>query len=576
MNAVKNCLVVLAAAVALASCSADPNKSSAGQATLTVTPGSVAIRAGTTAEVFATAQDPLGGAVGGSFTISNPTPTLFTAVIDTGYTPVSGGGHVDTRTRIVVTALTAGDGSFTITGTGGAKTIAVRIAPDSLNGNITLSKSTLAEIDTFTATLPAGVRFTSGTTVGIYHQATSADSALFSPVLVGISADSETATVAVGPNSGGRVRFDGIANISTPTITYPVRGGTILSSPTLDTSGTDVTTPLVVHVTLNVTHPAVLDTVTATAPAGWLFTPATTVHLYKGPTVNDSSDGQAQPVIIGPSADSTTFKFLPGPSGHGQARFTHMVLKSNPAFAYAAVRSIDTLTVAALSTVGAVAYVRADSFPDTTVTVTLPAGFKFTPDSRATMPGKSSPITVGVAADSSSISLLLTPGTNAPVAFSGIVYHDFTGLAFTANNSVNVAAAVPDLGGDDPFAGPAIYSPTLGAGVLVGGFWDQLTFQNNGADNVIGDGDEQWYFITLTEAGDVTFTADWTGAGGDLDMFIVDGGFTSILSQDGATTAHPESATISPSAANTSYYVGITNSSGTVTGALGLQISIAP
>jgi hypothetical protein len=48
MNAVKNCLVVLAAAVALASCSADPNSSSAGKATLSVTPGSVALRANTT------------------------------------------------------------------------------------------------------------------------------------------------------------------------------------------------------------------------------------------------------------------------------------------------------------------------------------------------------------------------------------------------------------------------------------------------------------------------------------------------------------------------------------------------
>ncbi|MGH3555639.1 MAG: hypothetical protein ACRDT5_24215, partial [Mycobacterium sp.] len=354
--------------------------------------------------------------------------------------------------------------------------------PDSLNGDITVSKSILAEIDTFVATLPAGVRFTAGTSVNIYHQATSADSALFSPVLVSIASDSAHATIAVGPNSGGRVRFDGLANVSTPTITYAARGATVMSSPTLDTSGTDIATPLVAHVTLSATTPAVGDTVTATAPAGWRFTPGTKVHLYKGPTVNDSSDGQAQPVSAGLSADSSTFKFVPGPSGHGQARFTNMVLESNNTYHYAAVRSIDTLTVPSLASPGLVTFTRANSAANTQVAIKLPAGYKFTAASTATMSGALAPIVVGVSANKDTLYALLTPSTNKVIAFSGITYAVFGGLSFTSTNSVAVDTAL-DQGNDNPSAGavPIINIPALGKY----GLWDVGTFsvQDSSDDN---------------------------------------------------------------------------------------------
>ncbi|MGB7212228.1 MAG: hypothetical protein WBC97_06315 [Gemmatimonadales bacterium] len=511
----KNCLVVLAAAVALASCSADPNSSSVGKAVLTVSPGSVAIRANTTAEIFASAMDPLGGAVSGSYTITNPTPALFTAVIDTGYTPVTSGTRPTTRTRIVVTALQSGDGSFTVTGTGGTVVIPVRIGPDSLTGNIAVSKPTLAEIDTFTATLPTGVRFTAGTSVNVYHQATSADSALFSPVLVGISTDSETATVAVGPNSGGHVRFDGLANVSTPTITYAARGATLMSSPTLDTSGTDVTTALVAHVTLNVTHPLVGDTVTATAPAGWRFTPGTKVHLYKGPTVNDSSDGQAQPVVVGASVDSSTFKFIPGPSGHGQARFTNMVLRSNVAYAYAAVRSIDTLTVAALPSSGAVTFTRADSAANTKVAIKLPAGYLFTAASTATMTGAMAPIVLGVSAAKDTMYVLLPPSTNLAVVFSGITYSVFGGLSFTSTNSVTVKP-VADMGNDGPLGViPTIQLPAKGNY----GFWDLGTFDSTDY-SPDGGADAQYYRYNLGVAAKINTRVDWN-VGNDIDVILL-------------------------------------------------------
>jgi hypothetical protein len=533
MNAVKNCLVVLAAAVALASCSADPNSSSAGKATLTVTPGSVALRANTTSEVFASAVDPLGGAVSGSYTITNPTPALFTAVIDTAYTPVIGGSNLSTRTRIVVTALKSGDGSFTITGTGGSKTIGVRIAPDSLNGDMTLSKSTLAEIDTFTVTLNPGVRFTSGTTVGIYHQAGPADSALFSPVLVGISSDSQTATVAVGPNSGGQVRFDGLANTSTPTITYAARAATIISSPTLDTTGTDSTTAQVANVRVSsiqpivndTLRPAIGDTITATAPAGWRFTPATTVHLYKGPTVNDSTDGVAQPHFVSLSPDSSTLKFIPAPDGKGQARFTHMVLTSHPAqYTYAAVRSLEKIVVPHLAF--APTFARADSNPNTVVTITMPAGVKLVPTTGLSATGFLAPIILTRAADSNSMTVKLPPAlaktamSFAHVRATAVPFFDLT---LPTDNTVTTLAA-SDQGGDDPAGSiPTINLPALGNY----GLWDVGSFSvEDQSPDAGGPGiNSQVYKYVLGVNATIISDVQWS-VGRDVDAMLLDYGAT--------------------------------------------------
>lgn len=530
MNAVKNCLVVLAAAVALASCSADPNKTG-GQATLTVTPGSVALRANTTAEVFASAMDPLGGAVSGSYTITNPTPTMFTAVIDTGYTPVSGGANISTRTRIVVTALKSGDGSFTITGTGGSKVIGVRIAPDSLDGDMTLSKSTLAEIDTFTVTLNPGVRFTAGTTVGIYHQAGSADSALFSPVLVGISSDSQTATVAVGPNSGGRVRFTGLANTSTPTLTYAARAATIISSPTLDTTGTDSTTAQVGDVRVSSNQPIVNDTihanigdtVTATAPAGWRFTPATTVHLYKGPTVNDSTDGVAQPHFVSLSPDSSTFKFIPAPDGKGQARFTHLVLQSHPLqYTYDAARSLEKIVVPHLAF--APTFTRANTDPNTVVTVTMPAGVKFRPTTAVTASGFLAPILLTRSADSNSITVKLPPGmASNTLTFAHVVLPaaPFFDLTLNTDNTVSTLVA-SDQGGDDPAGSiPIINLPALGNY----GLWDLGTFAvEDQSGDAGGPGiNSQVYKYVLGVNATIITDVQWS-VGRDVDAMLLDFG----------------------------------------------------
>ena len=295
MNAVKNCLVVLAAAVALASCSADPTSSLAGKnPTISVTPGAVAIRVGQTQEVFASAVDALGGAMDGKFTITNSTPANFTAVIDTSYTPVTGGARPATRTRIVVTALKESDGSFTIAGTGGSVVIPVRVAPDTSATAVTFSNATPGIGVYDTATAPAGLRFTAGTTLSF-----NGSNGLFIPLIVGHSTDYTKIYFVPAPASHGTVHIDGMANVSTPTNTF--------ASNTIDS----VTVPPLLSFPAAVANHApalnAIDTITITDPA-WKFT---------GTSAASSSGAQA--IVLGMSADSSQLYVVPVPDTAGVA-----------------------------------------------------------------------------------------------------------------------------------------------------------------------------------------------------------------------------------------------------------------
>jgi hypothetical protein len=535
MNAVKNCLVVLAAAVALASCSADPTKDQAGKSlTLTVTPGSVNARAGDTVEVFASALDPLGGAANGSFTITGGTGTDFTAKIDTSYNPVYAGDRPQARTRIVVAALHASNGSFTVSGTGGSFTIPVRIAPDSTNGEAALSKSTLAEIDTFTVTLPSGIRVTSGFTVGIYHNALGGDSALFSPTVTAVSADSSVITIATGPNSGGKVRLGGVANTVTPTLTYAMRTASEVTSPTLDTTGVDSTTAQVAWVSLTSVQAPVLDTISAAigdtfkahAPAGWRFTPASKVHIYKGPAAADSNDGVAQPVVVSVSADSATLTFIPAPGAVGQARVEGMVLQSHPTlYAYSAVRSRQIVKEPGLSFNPT--YARANNLPNTPVTVTMPAGVKLTPTSVLSIANQAlPPIQLSIAADSNSMVVLLPPVSNGLATISHLrtpaaSYFDLT---LTSTSKSPAVAAITDQGGDDPAGSiPTINLPATGTY----GFWDLGTFEvEDQSADAGGPGiNSQVYKYVLGVNATIVTDVQWS-IGRDIDAMLLDYGAT--------------------------------------------------
>lgn len=288
--------------------------------------------------------------------------------------------------------------------------------------------------------------------------------------------------------------------------------------------------------TFSNTTPAIAEIVTATAPAGFRFTGATTVGFT-------GSNGLAAPSVTGFSADSTQVSFLPAPGATGQVRFTNFVFLTAPGQKNTA-RSTTTVAAPPLSTVP-VTFSNAAPAVNTPVTVTLGANFKFRPTSTFTALARTG-IVQSIATDSLSASIIPVPGNNGPVTISALQFLPLPSLSVSLPTSVSLnVPAAPDLGTDDPTVpGFGTFTATLNVGQSTG-FFDQATLGTSGQIPA-GQGfgfPEQWVQLTVTNSGTYTVSLDWLGTSTDFDLYVTDAGRTTNLLQ-AASLARPESASV--------------------------------
>jgi len=173
------------------------------------------------------------------------------------------------------------------------------------------------------------------------------------------------------------------------------------------------------------------------------------------------------------------------------------------------------------------------------VTITLPAGYKFGAD--ATVASNLGPGFVeSVAADGSSLTALIPPGSTGAVTLGGVTADFLPGIPLTVPSIDPVAASATGLPGtDDPATAPTIPTPAAGQTVTL---FDVGTM--TGAD-ITGDGGvgAQYYKLTVVDSAAYTFTTSWTGAA-DIDEVVCfdagcsDGDFV------GATANNPESGSV--------------------------------
>jgi hypothetical protein len=148
------------------------------------------------------------------------------------------------------------------------------------------------------------------------------------------------------------------------------------------------------------------------------------------------------------------------------------------------------------------------------VTITLPAGYKFGPNAAVTSDLGDGFIT-SFAADSTSIVAVIPPGTNGPLTLNGVNASFLPGLDLSLPTADVVTAVATPVGGDTPAAAAPIPTPALDGTTV---FFDGSAF--TGADVTVDGGvGAQYYSLTVTEAGDYTFTTDWPGAA-DLDPWV--------------------------------------------------------
>jgi hypothetical protein len=327
MNAVKRCLTVLAVALVAGACGGDPTAEDAGtNLSIRATPSAVWMRNLTTAEVLLEAADNLGGATAGSWEVESQVGAFFSVAVDSTYQPTTTGG-VGVKSKFIVTAIGEGDGSVTISGTGGSVTLPIRVAPDTLTFNVAWNTTTPALAQTLIGTAPAGTRFTAGTEVRFYNGPQARDTAdgLARPSIQGYNADSTEITILPAPGANGKIRFTGIANTSTPSLTVNARTAANFTVPTLTN----------VAAVFSNAAPAVNTPITITLPVNFKFRP----------TSQASSNGLSY-IITARSADSTQITVIPTPGTNGVVSLTNIRFAPLPTLAL-------TLPTAASLTVGA-------------------------------------------------------------------------------------------------------------------------------------------------------------------------------------------------------------------------------
>jgi len=180
------------------------------------------------------------------------------------------------------------------------------------------------------------------------------------------------------------------------------------------------------------------------------------------------------------------------------------------------------------------------------VTITAPAGFSFA-DVSGVIVGADTGVVVAHAADGTSVSFVARPvldtlpGTNSVtvVGASSVLYPSVP-LTLPSVDSLTIAPVVSVPGTDAPGTAPTLTAPLAAAGTVTAIF-DKGTF--TGADvTSIGFGatGNQYYKITVPEAGDYTVAVSWDGAS-DLDAFVCPTIDCLTGTQLGSGSANPES-----------------------------------
>jgi hypothetical protein len=172
--------------------------------------------------------------------------------------------------------------------------------------------------------------------------------------------------------------------------------------------------------------------------------------------------------------------------------------------------------------------------------LTMPAGLSLQAGATYSATGAAAPIVVSQAADGSSATLLVAPGTSAPIRVVGITpdYAPGVTLSLSTSDTIIATNASTFIGTDDPNTAPLITLPAIG---------DTLAFYDIPA--VV----DQFYKIVLTDTTTITVNTDWADHDADIDQLWVNSAI-SVINCDACTGSAPEESTVTL-APGTYYFV---------------------
>jgi hypothetical protein len=305
------------------------------------------------------------------------------------------------------------------------------------------------------------------------------------------------------------------------------------------------------------TAPALGGLVTLTLPPELRLLPESLATL----TIEDAP---VPPLNRTLSADSSTITFIPSPNADSFVVVSG-VIPRRLAQCCTATRIIGTDTIPGyairLTTTVKVTTAVVSSVPSTVNTTTPAVGeavtltstdasFTFL-DGAVVVVGADIAITNSVAGDGSSVTFTPTPGATGTLTVDSVDVVGFPLTLASTAAAITVSSTIPTLAGtDDPATAPAITVPAAGERTS---FFDAGSF--TGADITFDEGvGAQYYQFTITEAGDYTFTTQWSNVA-DVDGIIC----SDVACSDGGAAAgdlvsQPEEGTLTLTA-GTYYYV---------------------
>ena len=273
--------------------------------------------------------------------------------------------------------------------------------------------------------------------------------------------------------------------------------------------------------TLSNAAPALGDTLTITAAAPFKFTPTSVASAPGGPIVT-----------LGINADSSQLTFIPGPSIGGAVSVTNTRVSYAPTIGPFTITSTAALATPGITSVAAT-YSPATPARGDTVTITLPAGFKFVAGANATFGGAAG-FNAGATADSSGFRVIPPPGYTGAPQLSGVALAFLLSAPISVPSSNALTVGAPLAGTDDPATAPILTLAASGQSITVYDAGAPFAGTLVSADRI--------YRINVAAPTAVSVNMDWTNTA-DVDILFVNGAQTGFLSCfGGATGARPENA----------------------------------
>jgi hypothetical protein len=200
--------------------------------------------------------------------------------------------------------------------------------------------------------------------------------------------------------------------------------------------------------------------------------------------------------------------------------------------------------------------------------VTLPAGYKFGNGAGANVGGGPAGFVTSVAPDSSSITVLLPPGSNGPITVDSVGVDYAPGVLFSLPTSdvVTVGAVTPQAGTGSPSSAPTLTLPPPGATSF---FYDGGTYDYSAPLVFTGvpgtfPTPSRLYKFTVADSTALTTAVDWPSPE-DLGLYFFQSNGTTLVgsaADAGGGGVHPEEAT--NTFAPGTYYIAVTNFSETL------------